>query len=205
MKSVSVLMVAVMVIASNSHWLAGGTTTAPSKKWTTDLPGFLNTVPGDWIIGRSTAAALSAQEAQTMARDDAASALIARLRPQLDRRVHDRALARHVQAALAGDDLIVDRQVIATERPYGTIWSAAVLVDASGVRVEPLLREIQRSAMRERFNVVAGMTGAAMLTAVVAFSYLVLNWLTRGFFRGRLALASALIVAVGVIGIAGML
>ena len=140
-----------------------------------------------------------------MARDDAASALVARLRPQLDRRVDDRALARQVQAALAGGDLIVDRQVIATERPYGTIWSAAVLVDASAARVEPLLREVQRSAMRERFNVVAGMTGAAVLAAVVGFFYLVVNWLTRGFFRGRLALASALIVAIGIIGIAGML
>ena len=59
--------------------------------------------------------------------------------------------------------------------------------------------------MRERFNVVAGMTGAIVLAAVVTFFYLVLNWLTRGFFRGRLALASALIVAIGIIGIAGML
>jgi hypothetical protein len=100
---------------------------------------------------------------------------------------------------------VVDRHVVSDARPYGTIWRAAVLVDASPQRTKRIVREVERETRQQQQRAAAGTAGAAIILVVVASFYLGLNWLTRGFFRGRLLMASALIVTTGICGIAHLL
>jgi hypothetical protein len=183
-------------IATTSPW--------PDKLWATDLPTFLNDRPGDWIVGHSTDPALSAAEAESFACRDAATPLFDKLRSRLPRQSGSLLLKR-IEATLASGDWVVDRQILAEERPYGTIWSAAVLIDASQQRRDRLVREVERETRQQRERAVAGTAGASVIAAVVGSVYLFLNWLTRGFFRGRLLTVSALLITTGIFGIALLL
>ena len=58
MKLASVVIVTVLVATG-----AFAATTSPAKEWATDLPAYLSTHPGRWVVGRSTEPALSADEA----------------------------------------------------------------------------------------------------------------------------------------------
>ena len=198
----ALIVVAIMLPpAAGSHAAAATTAViSPSKLWATDLPAFLNDQPGDWIIGRSTDPALSAAEAESFARRDAAGPLFEKLRSRLPRD-SESLLLKRIEATLASADWVIDRQVVADERPYGTIWSAAVLIDASQQRRDRLVREVERESRQQRERAVAGTAGATMIAMAVGSVYLFLNWLTRGYFRGRLLTVSALLITTGIFGI----
>ena len=187
------------------HAAAVDTPAAPPEKlWATDLPAFLNERPGEWIVGVSSEPALTAAEAESFARRDAAEPLTTRLRHRLPHASWP-TLLRRVQAALASDELVVDRHVTSQERPYGTIWRAAVLVDGSPRRLDRLVRDVQRETRQRYERAAAGVAGTVAIAFVVGTCYLGLNWLTRGFFRGRLMTAAVLVVSVGIFGIVQLL
>jgi hypothetical protein len=194
------MMMMMLPILSNAAAAAATPASSPAKLWATDLPAFLNDRPGDWIVGHSTDPALSAAEAESFARRDAAGPLFDKLRSRLPRQSWSALLTR-IEATLASGDWVADRQVVAVERPYGTIWSAAVLIDASQQRRDRLVREVERETRQQRERAVAGTAGATMIAMVVGSGYLFLNWLTRGFFRGRLLTVSALLITTGIFGI----
>jgi hypothetical protein len=181
--------------------------TSTTKRWAVDLPAFLNEQPGRWVVGRSDQPALSADEAQTLARRDAARALAADVSARLTRPVgrRDGLAARVAEALGRRDDCIVDRQIDSTERPYGTIWRAAVLVDASPAKIDALARQIDQQARRQHGRVVGGTLASCALTALAGGFYVFANWLTRGFFRGRLLVASLLIVAAGTFAVVNVI
>jgi hypothetical protein len=161
------------------------------KSWATDLPAFLNAHPQEqWIVGHSTQPALSADEAETSALNDVAEQLRERLKPLA---------ADHADLVtrLRRANLVVDRQIDATERPYGTIWKAAVLIDASPNKIDPIASQLRRASMQHHARAAVAFAGATVWFAVVSLSYLLLNRLSRGYFRGRLIFASILLVAGG--------
>ena len=194
-------VIAVMLLPAAA---APAASTAPAKTWATDLPAFLNERPGEWIVGHSIDPALSAAEAESFARRDAAGPLFDKLKSRQPRSNWS-ALLKRVEATMAAGDGVVDRQIVSNVRPYGTIWSAAVLVDASPQRHERLVREVERESRKRHERAAAGMAGATVIVVVVAAFYLGLNWLTRGFFRGRLLMISALVVTTGICGIAHLI
>ena len=192
-----IVMIGVLLLTPVLHASAA---TSSSKVWATDLPAFLSERPGDWIVGHSTDPALSANEAESFARRDAAGPLFDKLRLRLPRSSWPDLLKR-IDATLAAGDWVVDREVESDVRPYGTIWRAAVLVDATPERTNRLVRDVERERRQQRERAVAGTAGAIVIAFVVGAVYLMLNWLTRGFFRGRLLTASVLILASGICGI----
>jgi len=200
------MKVVIVIIAAMLLLPAAATTasTAPTKTWATDLPAFLNQRPGEWIVGTSTEPALSASEAESFARRDAAGPLFDRMKSRLPRASWP-VLLKHIDAKLAAGNAVVDRQVLSDVRPYATIWRAAVLVDSSPQVTDRIMREVERETRKQQERVAAGAAAATVIVVVVAASYLGLNWLTRGFFRGRLLMASALIVTTGICGIAQLL
>jgi hypothetical protein len=202
----SILAVLALMVAYGVVPVSAGpaTATAPAKLWVEDLAEFLNQHPGHWIVGHSNQPALSAAEAESLARRDAAEELIDTLQPRLSRPSDRRVLRDQIDHAMQHDGWIADRQVESRERPYATIWSAQVLVDASPAKVDPLVRQIERGMQRRHVRSVAGMFGGFILIAIVACIYQLLNWLTRGYFRARLALASLLLVSAGIFGIFGI-
>jgi hypothetical protein len=194
--SIFVVLFAGNVVAATSE-----PSIAAAKVWATDLPQFLNDHPGQWVVGRSNQPALSLAEAEAMARHDAAEALVDTFQSRLSRSVDRRWLAERIEAALQQDGWIADRQVESNARPYATIWSAAILVEASPTKIDGLASQIERTLSQHRARTIAGILGGAALCTVAGAGYSLLNWLTRGFFRVRLALASFLIAAAGVFGI----
>ena len=184
--------------------VAPAASTSPAKMWATDLPAFMNERPGEWIVGNSIDPALSAAEAESFARRDAAGPLFNKLKSRLPRSSWSTLLNR-VEATMAAGDWVADRQIVSDERPYGTIWRAAVLVDASPQRQERLVREVERESRKRHERAAAGTAGATVLVVVVAAFYLGLNWLTRGFFRGRLMMISAVVITTGICGIAHLI
>ena len=192
--------------ASTLAATTGPASTPPqSKLWSTDLPSFMNQQPGHWVVGRSQKPALSAQEADLLARSDAASVIVPLVADRVKRPLDRKALATRIEASLFRDDWLVDRQIDMTQRPYGTIWSAAVLVDASPKRIDALVRQIEHQTRERHARAVIGMLALFVLTAVVGSVYMLLNWLTRGFFRGRLAVASVLLVISATFGVVHLL
>jgi hypothetical protein len=161
------------------------------KSWATDLPAFLNAHPQEqWIVGHSTQPALSADEAETSALNDAAGQLRERIKPL----AADRA---DLLTRLRRANLLVDRQVDATERPYGTIWKAAVLIDVSPNKIDPIASQLRRASMQHHTRVAAAFAGATVWFVAVCLGYLLLNRLSRGYFRGRLIFTSILLLAGG--------
>jgi hypothetical protein len=165
----------------------------------------MNEQPGHWVVGRSQKPALSAQEADLLARSDAASVIVPLVADRVKRPLDRKALTTRVEASLFRDDWLVDRQIEMTQRPYGTIWSAAVLVDASPKRIDALVRQIERQTHERHARAVIGMLALFVLTAAIGSVYMFLNWLTRGFFRGRLAVASVLVLVSAMFGVVHLL
>ena len=163
-----------------------------AKLWTTDFPAFVNDHPsGHWIVGQSTEPALSAEEAESTAEADAAGKIADILNC-------DNESQAMIVASLG--DWIVDRQIDSTQHPYGTIWHTAILIDAKGGKLDGLSKQIQFAQHRQHLHTAfLGAVSAAWLTAV-GLCYLLINWMTRGYFRGRLVMSSLILILVGIFG-----
>jgi len=200
MKAITPIVSSLVLLLASFTTCAATAESSQPKLWATDLPAFLNERPGEWVVGHSSEPALSAAEAESFARRDAARPLFDKLRLRLPRSSWP-VLRTRVEATLASDDWVGDRHITSQVRPYGTIWSAAVLIDASSARRDRLVKEIERETRQQHERAVAGTAGAATIAVIVGFCYVTLNWLTRGFFRGRLMMISLLIVTSGICGI----
>jgi hypothetical protein len=176
--------------------------TKPAKLWVEDLPAFVNANPSErWVVGRSTGPCLSEQEAADEAHRDAVTQLVARLRSggRLRRGVDEAWLAQRLTREMAMGEMVADRLVSRNRRPYGELWSEAILVKASDRRLAGIGREME-SRQRRRDEVVAGAIGAgAVASAGIVLAYLFLNWVTRGYFRGRLRLGAGAAFGLGVL------
>ena len=93
--------------------------------------------------------------------------------------------------------MVVERAATRTHRPYGDIWSAAVLIDTSPNRIRPIARDYD--AWRHSRAETARSTGFSLvgLSLAILAIYTVMNVLTKGYFRGRLRASAALALGVG--------
>jgi hypothetical protein len=166
-----------------------------AKLWMTGLPTFINQHPGEhWIVGQTTEPALSAEEAESMAQTDAAGKIADILN------CGDSESRTLIVTSLLRSDWIVDRQIDSTQHPYGTIWHAAILIDATPGKLDDLSKQIQFAQRHQHLHTAfLAAVSIAWLTAVGAF-YLLINWMTRGYFRARLVMASLLLIVVGILG-----
>jgi hypothetical protein len=201
MKYYGLLILAIVTCVARTD--AASTTAVADKLWATDLPAFLNDHPRQhWIVGRSDQPALSAIEAETAARRDAAQQIADTLGASKYGRMSARQATDWIAATVERGSWIVDRQIDATERPYGTIWRAAILVDADPKALDALATRMQDARVRQHAHAAAAVVIGIVWLMAVSFGYLLLNWLTRGYFRGRLALVSVVMIVAGFVGIA---
>jgi hypothetical protein len=162
------------------------------KTWLTDFPTFANAnATRQWIVGRTTTVCLNEGEAMERARHNTRQLLVDFLRPQLSAPGRfgpdDEAwLKQRLTRELATGRLVKDRWVSHVKRPYGEVWSAALLVDASSDRLATIARE--HDIWRLNRDTTVRRTGASIvgLSVVILLVYAVLNVLTKGYFRGRL-------------------
>jgi hypothetical protein len=191
---------ALFILAAIGLWAR-----AEAKPWVEDFAAFASSSGAkQWIVGRADAPCLSEAESFQAASRDACGQLLARLRERLPRTDDVRNegwLRRRLAQELSAGSLVADRSVSLVRRPYGEIWSEAILVDASGERLSKIERDYsmwlnkQQQAKRGTAASIAG------LSLVILIIYSGLNAVTRGYFRGRLRAGAAMTMILSVMAL----
>jgi hypothetical protein len=191
--------------------MLGGAPSAPAAKkpdhlWAEDAAAFLNRADGRhaWIVGKSTGPCVSVREATEQACRDAAREVMPRLESILinPRRLtaEEREIVRRrLESDLMLGRLVSDRSVSRVQRPYGELWNAAVLVDASSQKLAPLASEYASMLRSRRVTFAQRIAASAGIFAVILGLYALVNGVTKGYFRGRLrwgAVASLLLAGL---------
>jgi hypothetical protein len=179
-------------------------TSHPTQPWIDDLAGFTASHPGQWIVGRCARPCLSQAEAEQSARSDTARAVYAiaveRLGPQHG---DEHWLAQRVLTDVRGGELVQDDLLERFDRPYGTIWTDTVLLDASPAKADGLV-DRYRSELRARS---ARMTILQLGAAAIALSAwivcVLINLITKGYFVLRLQLIAGTITAMALLVLLG--
>ncbi len=173
---------------------AGAPNTA--KPWLDDPAAYFSEHSDrQWVVGRSSIACLSAAEAFNSACRDASRQLASLSAGNAHRGPGDAVsrdrLSKRIAAELKAGRLIRDRYSARSKKPYGEVWSGAVLVDASDAALRRIAAD---DAAFERGQRVARVGRAAMvagLCAAILLVYALLNAVTRGYFRGPLRFGTA--------------
>jgi hypothetical protein len=201
------LLMLIMIGCSLTAAAAAPSKPSRDKPWADDPASFLNTTgTRNWVVGRSTGPCLSSKEAMQEACADASQQLVNLLGDQLPADADWHWLQHRLTSELSSGRLIEDRAVAVEHKPYGDIWSAAVLVDGSSGQLHRLAAEYSRILGDRRVTRSRQLLSVAGLWMAVLATYALLNWLTKGYFRGRLRLTSAaLLLVVGLIGAAAVM
>ena len=185
----------------------GGTTAAlfrvtkpeSVKPWALDEVAFGN-AHGDrsWIIGRSDQPAMSDSEAIESAHADAARALYPVMSSRVQAWPGDRRwLESRIDSQVCAGRLDADASVERFDRPYGSVYAASVLLDASADRMDPLLREVQLGLMARHRQAGVHVAIAGGLLTLTWLGYALLNSITRGYVTARLRwIAAAMTIGV---------
>lgn len=173
------------------------------KPWVANFAGFVGRTPGRWVVGwpdadrPATSAADAARVARVWAAGELTPLVVARL-PRSGRR-DDARVRRMVERHLLGDRLVVDRFPQKFERPYGTLFREAVLVDASDDRLDKLARDMEETLAAERRSRIGGLASAMAVLLVTYALYRFANAFTRGYFTWSLRTAAAVAAAGAVV------
>ncbi|MGD0137935.1 MAG: hypothetical protein ABSD28_03600 [Tepidisphaeraceae bacterium] len=175
-----------------------------TKPWIDDFAGFSASHPGRWIVGRCARPCLSQAEAEESSRTDAARAVYAIALERIGAGRGDRKwLAGRLLADVRAGELAADELVERFDRPYGTVWTETVLLDASPAKLDRLVDRYRGELPARRAWMTAVQLGAAALTLSVWIAYLLLNMITKGYFTLRLRLLAATITAVALVVLLG--
>lgn len=181
------------------------------KPWAEDFGAFLSAGPArPWVRGEAPRPGVSEADALRLARADAAGELVPRVvhegRLDLSAGAGSEAdLAKFIADSLAREPWLADQFVRRLSRPYGDVYHASVLVDASPSAMQSLAREWQSSrsavvlARVERTVTTWG--AVAALAGVLFVLYLLVNAFTRGYFAGRLRAVAVVAAGVGLVAV----
>jgi hypothetical protein len=165
-----------------------------SKLWVEDFPKFVNENPQhNWLLAQSPEPCLSVDEAMQRALSQAASQVVS----TTGFSVHG-ADQPMVLKHLEDCGLIQDRFVQKFSRPYGDVWRASLLIDASPKNMDRLNKAITEEltgTKRELRNMIFSTLG---LLAVIIGVYYLMDAVTRGYFKTRLRIITVLMAIVGV-------
>jgi hypothetical protein len=182
--------------------ISGGS--APTKQWIADFAGFTAAHPGQWIVGRCAKPCLSQAEALQSARIDAARAVYSIALERLgSARSAGQWLAQRVLADVRAGELASDDLAERFDRPYGTIWTETVLLDASPAKLNPLVDRYRSELRAGSAKLKTIQFGAAGIALFAWFAYFLINLITRGYFTLRLQLIAGTITALALLVLLG--
>jgi (2Fe-2S) ferredoxin len=190
-------------IRSAGAWDAAATAAYIDKPWVSNFAGFLARTPGHWLVAHSdsdrpaTSPAEAAEQARGAAVDQVTPMVMARMRNV--RRYDAGSVRRIVERHLAGDRLVRDRFPQKFERPYGSLYREALLIDSSDEQLDPLARTVRASLDAERQSRLGGLASAAAVLLVTYALYRFANAFTRGYFTWSLRTAAAVVAAGAVV------
>lgn len=165
------------------------------QPWVLDEAAFRVAHPDrTWIVGRSDRPAVSEAEAMDSAHADLARRLFPVFR--LSAKVwpgDSQWLQSQLEAQAGAGRLDSETCVECFERPYGRIYAASILADASMDRIGPMVDQVRIGlAARHRRAAIHLMTAGILLLATWA-GYALWNSVTRGYVTTRLRWIAALI------------
>jgi hypothetical protein len=179
------------------------------KPWAADWSSYANQTRGDVILGRSTTPCTSAAEAETAARQSVVAALMPLVRQRMTPgmgaapNIPDDSIRGVIEANVRRNEMIRDRFVQRFSRPYGDVWYEAVLVDTSSPHIDAMVSQVNHLERRTVERQIGIIVAFLLLLAVTTFAYVVINWLTKGYFVWRLRLAAmTMLVIAAIAGVA---
>jgi len=172
--------------------------------WVVDRNAFATSYwKGDWLVAFSDGTHTTHEEA----RQDAISAAADVLLPLAQARIGQLSASdqHHYQQQLAknpdwlrsqiGDELVsgdrlTDRFTQSFDRPYGTVWREAVLIDASPKRIEEIARSLVQGVQSRVAHSRTTWFSFFGLGGLIFGTYLFLNMATKGYYTWALRLAA---------------
>ncbi len=180
--------------------------------WVDDPAGFARTYQGGhWLVAYSPGVFPSQVEARREALKAAASSLIPQAealisgmsvehqhRYEKKRASDPEWLLNRVTDELASRNHATDFFSQRFDRPYGSVWREAVLIDAEPGMIESIARALIGSLQEQSMAQMTSLLSLVVLVVMIVGLYLFLNLATKGYYAWMLRLA-----AVG--GIAAMI
>ncbi len=166
------------------------------KPWIASWSTFRNSTRGDMLLAQSTSPCTSAAEAETHAKQSAINALLPIVRERIThaysgrRMLNEKVLTEVIQANLAARGMIADRFVQRFTRPYGDVYYEALLIDASPRNVDSIVASATHLAERRVQRAVGIILAFLLLLGITTVLYVLINWLTKGYFLWRLRFAA---------------
>ena len=173
------------------------------KPWADDFPAFTNANPGrPWAVGRTGRPWGSQAEASADALASAAEALVpvvrGRLKGSRRKSASDEGRLRQVILDdLQTGRLVADRFTQRFARPYGDVWSEAVLVDAAPDKLKSIAERYGREARGREVHKARAFAAGGGLVVGLSVLYLFLNAFTKGYFTWRLRAVTLLLAVAG--------
>ncbi len=157
--------------------------------WADDLADYINNHPGHtWIVARSVRIGVGAADARRDAEENA-SYLVERFISQHRRRS---GLPDTLTAAAMLPLPISDRFVQRFKRPYGDVWSEAILLDITPQYLAGLEQRQNRVVAIRQTRVQTTVASLLIVLVSILAAYLFVNTVTRSYFTGRLRTAAIL-------------
>jgi hypothetical protein len=172
------------------------------KPWAADWSAFTNSTKGAMLLARSTSPCTSASEAETDAKRSAIAELLPIVRDPIThtysgRRVlSDKILSDMIARSLESRGMMSDRFVQRFSRPYGDVWYEAIVVDASPRNIDAIVARASHLAERRIQRGVGIVLAFLLLLGITTLAYVLLNWLTKGYFIWRLRFAAMTTIAL---------
>lgn len=163
------------------------------KPWLNDLEPELG---GRLVVVANKDPATSESEAVAAAQAAAVERLALIVLDRAGEGASDAKVRAQVASAVASGQLTLDRYIVPIERPYGTLWVAALLLDGGPEATAALAANARAADQSQRQTWARQLLSLGGMVGVLALVYAALNGLTRGYFRGtlRAGLAGAALV-----------
>lgn len=165
------------------------------QTWVVDEAAYRLACPNEsWIIGRSDRPAVSEAEAMDAAHADLARKLFPFVRSKTMAWPGDSQwLQSQLEAQAGAGRLDSETCVECFERPYGRIYAASILADASMDRIWPIVDQVRIGLAARHRRVAIHLIIAGILLLATWAGYAVWNSATRGYATTRLRWIAALI------------
>lgn len=95
--------------------------------------------------------------------------------------------------------LVADTFVQRFQRPYGDVWQASILIDASQPNIQVLNQSYNRTATAQFGRRAVALSAVGGIAIVIGLLYAFINAVTRGYFMWRLRAVAILAAIAGVL------
>ncbi|MBI1314149.1 hypothetical protein GC176_22875 [bacterium] len=180
-------------------WRLSHSTRFVEKPWLTSTSEFLSLRHGTtYLVLRCSQLASSAEEASRDVLEQAASRLGFLIDPRRNQGLPRPASLIMLEQLEAGK-YIADRFVQKLKRPYGEVYREAILLDIGATNLQDMIqaslkesRQYAAASQRQTARRVDSGLGILIVVGSLTALYLLLNWLTKGYYRGPLTVALCL-------------